>query len=174
MKKVYQISILIILSLFLVQCKQEDSVNSPMGLLDVYMRALERNKFELIKLHWIGVKELNKCIEIMPELKRYYNKGDKSSMMNFDVDEEHTFQRITEMLKKENLNLTKYMYQGEDYRKLFKKQGLEFGLAKRAIEFSTHRFEVTLGVLHSNNHLWYIIGIYSVKMEEKENTKKEI
>lgn len=141
----------------LIACK-DDTPYSPQDLGKLYWKSLERKDFNLTRNYWVSIRELNKLIEIIPELGHQIDKGALYSARSLVTAEKEIFKKVINYTLEEELDLAKSKQQSLDYQLLFKEQGVEVGRIKVSTDFRSKSMKIRLFVVYSN-HRWRFLGL---------------
>ncbi|MEO1655692.1 MAG: hypothetical protein AAFU64_19270, partial [Bacteroidota bacterium] len=115
-----------LLLLLLLACTDQ-APEKPEDLGRGYWQAIERDDFASIYPFWVDIKDLNVLMEIVPSIKKYYQKGSLYSEKSLISAEKRVFKDIIINLKKEGIEINNWEKQEFGYQRWIKEKGIEVG-----------------------------------------------
>ena len=159
----------IVLLLTIFSCKDESPTSSE-ELGQLYLTALGEKDFGKIQPYWADIRELNKLIEIAPEVGNIIHKGGSMTESIILQMEKSSFLRVFEYIKSEKINLSQLNSKDIQYKRLLEKSNVEVGRVYIKANHHNKVLRIVLYVIKSG-HIWSYIGLYSCKI--KENDEQE-
>lgn len=153
---------LLAILLFCPACS-DDFPDQPEDLGKKYWKAIETNDFDSIYPDWVDIKDLNILMEIVPSIKKYYQKGSAYTEQSLIQAEKQALEDIIAYLKEQAIEIPNWEKQEYPYQKWIKERGIEVGRQGIDIHYAHKTAKVRLIVIYSN-HRWQYLGLYSCRV----------
>ncbi len=150
-------------------------VSSPEDLAKLYARAIQEKQFQRIRPHWVGIRELNKLIELFPFIAKQIDKGSAGSESHWINAQKMNFQKCLRMAQDASFVVEDAVDGEFTYKRLYqdKTHGITVGMENFELYYADLQLQFSILLMRSGNR-WRYVDIIYIKVLPRNSSSEEV